>query len=37
MFFKRLGSQIINILKLKVEGNVEPEIHCDLVKAVSVF
>ena len=33
MFFKRLESQIINILKLEVEGNVEPKIHCDLVQA----
>ena len=33
MFFIRLGSQIINILKLEVERNVEPEIHCDLVEA----
>ena len=33
MFFKRLESQIINILKLEKEGNVEPEIHCDLIEA----
>ena len=33
MFFKRLGSQIISILKLEGEGNVEPEIRFNLVEA----